>query len=151
MPYRITQCYLPPDRGDIPAFTPSEAGIPARRRSPIQVLTGPTSVTFVHATNSANHYATPPTGKTDGRTDRHDHITFSANVVGNYRRHKSERWGLLFGPTRYISIDEYIIILYYANSASEVTTLWRYTNLFIIIIIIKTVDLTFSKNIHSKR
>jgi len=22
MPYRITQCYLPPDRGDIPAFTP---------------------------------------------------------------------------------------------------------------------------------
>ena len=77
-------------------------------------------------------------------------------MVGNYRRHKSERWGLLFGPTRYISIDEYIIILYYANSASEVTTLWRYTNLFIIIIIIiiiiiKTVDLTFSKNIHSKR
>jgi len=26
MPYRITQCYLPPDRGDIPAFTPDEAG-----------------------------------------------------------------------------------------------------------------------------
>jgi len=25
MPYRITQCYLPPDRGDIPAFTPAEA------------------------------------------------------------------------------------------------------------------------------
>ena len=21
MPYRVTQCYLPPDRGDIPAFT----------------------------------------------------------------------------------------------------------------------------------
>jgi len=88
-----------------------------------------------------------PKRRTDGRTDRHDHITFSANVVGNYRRHKSERWGLLFGPTRYISIDEYIIILYYANSASEVTTLWRYTNLFIIIIIIiKTVDLTFSEH-----
>ena len=27
MPYRITQCYLPPGRGDIPAFTPAEAGI----------------------------------------------------------------------------------------------------------------------------
>ena len=27
MPYRITQCYVPPDRGDIPAFTPAEAGI----------------------------------------------------------------------------------------------------------------------------
>jgi len=27
MPCRITQCYLPPDRGDIPAFTPAEAGI----------------------------------------------------------------------------------------------------------------------------
>ena len=26
MPYRITQCYLPPDRGDIPACTPAEAG-----------------------------------------------------------------------------------------------------------------------------
>jgi len=26
MPYRITQCYLPPDRGGIPAFTPAEAG-----------------------------------------------------------------------------------------------------------------------------
>ena len=26
MPYRITQCYLPPDRGDISAFTPAEAG-----------------------------------------------------------------------------------------------------------------------------
>ena len=26
MLYRITECYLPPDRGDIPAFTPAEAG-----------------------------------------------------------------------------------------------------------------------------
>ena len=26
MPYRIIQCYLPPDGGDIPAFTPAEAG-----------------------------------------------------------------------------------------------------------------------------
>jgi len=26
MPYGITQCYLPPDRGDIPAFTPAKAG-----------------------------------------------------------------------------------------------------------------------------
>jgi len=26
MPYMITQCYLPPDRSDIPAFTPAEAG-----------------------------------------------------------------------------------------------------------------------------
>jgi len=26
MPYGITQCYLPPGRGDIPAFTPAEAG-----------------------------------------------------------------------------------------------------------------------------
>ena len=26
IPYRITQCYLPPDIGDIPAFTPAEAG-----------------------------------------------------------------------------------------------------------------------------
>jgi len=26
MPHGITQCYLPPDRDDIPAFTPAEAG-----------------------------------------------------------------------------------------------------------------------------
>jgi len=26
MTYEITQCYLPPDRGDIPALTPAEAG-----------------------------------------------------------------------------------------------------------------------------
>jgi len=26
MPYEITQCYLPPGRGDCPAFTPAEAG-----------------------------------------------------------------------------------------------------------------------------
>jgi len=26
MPYRITQCYLPPGRGDIPTLTPAEAG-----------------------------------------------------------------------------------------------------------------------------
>ena len=26
MPRRITQCYLPPGRGDIPALTPAEAG-----------------------------------------------------------------------------------------------------------------------------
>jgi len=36
-------------------------GIPARRRSPVQVLMGPMCVNFVHATNAANHYATPPT------------------------------------------------------------------------------------------
>ena len=26
MPYGITQCYMPPDRGDLPAFTPAEVG-----------------------------------------------------------------------------------------------------------------------------
>jgi len=26
VPYRIAECYLPPDRADIPAFTPAEAG-----------------------------------------------------------------------------------------------------------------------------
>ena len=26
VPYRITQCYLPPGRGDIPAVTPAEPG-----------------------------------------------------------------------------------------------------------------------------
>jgi len=26
IPYEITQCYLPPGRGDFPAYTPTEAG-----------------------------------------------------------------------------------------------------------------------------
>jgi len=30
VPYRIAQCYLPSDRGDIPAFTPGEAGTRSR-------------------------------------------------------------------------------------------------------------------------
>jgi len=65
MPHGITQCYLPPGRGDIPPPIPQPKlvlskrprrdarlswpswlvtyrdGIPARRRSPIQVVTGP--------------------------------------------------------------------------------------------------------------
>jgi len=31
MPYGITQCYLPPDRGDIPAFTPSRSWYSIKR------------------------------------------------------------------------------------------------------------------------
>jgi len=27
MTYGITQCYLPPGRGDVPAFTPAEAAV----------------------------------------------------------------------------------------------------------------------------
>ena len=59
VPYGITQCYMPPGRGDIPALAPAEAGtqfsdpggmqswwlvrdaLPASRRSPIQALAGP--------------------------------------------------------------------------------------------------------------
>jgi len=32
MPYGITQCYLPPGRGDIPALTPAEAGLATAER-----------------------------------------------------------------------------------------------------------------------
>jgi len=35
--------------------------LPARRRSPIQVLTGPGVDNFVDQANTANHYTTPPT------------------------------------------------------------------------------------------
>ena len=31
MPYRITQCYLPPDRGNIPAFTPNRSWCSIKR------------------------------------------------------------------------------------------------------------------------
>jgi len=85
MPYGIAQCYLPPDRGDIPALPPAEAGTrlsdpggmqgcvdqvgflhtemvyPPEDGHPSQYTPGPTCVNFVHATNAANHYATPST------------------------------------------------------------------------------------------
>ena len=38
MPYEITQCYLPPDRGDFPAFTPAEAGVKAFVRHSLAYL-----------------------------------------------------------------------------------------------------------------
>ena len=63
VPYGITQCYLPPGRGDIPIFTPSQSwysiyrpwrdarlswpggwlvrgGLPVQRQSPVPALTG---------------------------------------------------------------------------------------------------------------
>jgi len=85
MPYRITQCYLPPDRGDIPAFTPAEAGTrlsdPGGMQGWVDIVgllhtkmvyspeddhpskywPGRTCINFVHATNSCNHYAMPLT------------------------------------------------------------------------------------------
>jgi len=84
MPYRIAQCYLPPGRGYTPAFTPAEAGTrlsdpggmqgwvdlvgllyteivyPSEDGHPSKYWPGPTCVNFLHATNSANHYATTP-------------------------------------------------------------------------------------------
>jgi len=38
MPYRITQCYQPPDGGDIPAFTPAEAGTQATPEAELAVV-----------------------------------------------------------------------------------------------------------------
>ena len=80
MPHGITQCYLPPGRGDIPVLTPAEAvtrlsdpgriqGVgllhtemvyPPEDGHPSRYKPGPTCVNFVHSTNAANHYATPP-------------------------------------------------------------------------------------------
>jgi len=85
MPHGITQCYLPPGRGDIPVFTPAEAGTrlsdpgvmqgwvdlvgllhtemvyPPEDGHQPKYWPGPTWVNFVHATKSADHYATLPT------------------------------------------------------------------------------------------
>ena len=46
MPYGITQCYLPPDRGDIPAFTPAEAG--TRLSDPGGIQCGLDLVSWLH-------------------------------------------------------------------------------------------------------
>jgi len=56
MPYRITQCYLPPGRGDIPALTPAEAGTRFSDPEGMQVTGGPddcvTPLTTVHVERS---------------------------------------------------------------------------------------------------
>ena len=36
MPFGITQCYLPPDSADFPAFTPAEAGTRFSNRGGMQ-------------------------------------------------------------------------------------------------------------------
>jgi len=40
MPHGITQCYLPPGSGDIPALSPAEAGTPLSDRGGMQDLVG---------------------------------------------------------------------------------------------------------------
>jgi len=42
-------------------------GLPARRRSPIQVLTGPVSINLVDKDNAAGRYTTPPHAKCELR------------------------------------------------------------------------------------
>ena len=84
MPYGITQCYLPPDRGDISALTPAEAGtrlsdpggmqgwvdlvglLHTEMEYPPEDGTHPSTNRARRALtsfmpNAANHYATPPT------------------------------------------------------------------------------------------
>ena len=51
MLYGITQCYLPPSRGDIPAFTPAEAG--TREESSEDGLT---LTTYVGVDGSLHHH-----------------------------------------------------------------------------------------------
>jgi len=71
MPYGITQCYLPPSRGDIPAFTPAEAGTPEESSED-----GLTLTTFVGVDGSLHHHhqwsevllASSPTGPEHGPT-----------------------------------------------------------------------------------
>ena len=84
MPRGITQCYLPPGRANIPAFTPAEAGTrlsdPGRIQDWVDLVgwlhmprwySRPKTVTHPSTNrarraltsfmpNAANHYATPP-------------------------------------------------------------------------------------------
>ena len=82
MPYGITQCYLPPSRGDIPAFTPAKAGTrfsdpegmqgwvdPGGWLEMVYPLNGHPSWTnwarcwltsLMRPINDANHYTKPP-------------------------------------------------------------------------------------------
>ena len=58
MPHGITQCYLPPDRGDIPALTPAEAGTrfidPGGMKGWVDLVTID-SVTSLHPTSHVPH------------------------------------------------------------------------------------------------
>jgi len=64
MPCRITQQdYLPPDKVkavDLVGLLHSEMVYPPEDGHPFKYYPGPTCVNFVYATNSADHYATPP-------------------------------------------------------------------------------------------
>jgi len=47
MPYGITQCYLPPGRGDIPAFTASKAGTQFSDQGKMQGRVDPVCLLFI--------------------------------------------------------------------------------------------------------
>ena len=55
MPYRITQCYMPPDSGDIPAFTPAEAGTRLSDLGGMQDLPWRRSLENGHEHHSVSH------------------------------------------------------------------------------------------------
>ena len=52
MPHGITQCYLPPDRGDIPALTLAEAG--TLISDPGSAPVGPTNLALLTGTILCN-------------------------------------------------------------------------------------------------
>jgi len=58
MPYRITECYLPPGRGDIPAFTPAEAGTRLCNPGGMQGLVGLLHTEMVYPPEDVTHPST---------------------------------------------------------------------------------------------
>jgi len=75
MPYWVTQCYLSPGRGDIPAFTPTEAGIQLRDPGGMQgwVDLGPR-----HCSKDAQ--PVPKTAYHNGIRDKHSRLQWDSKL-----------------------------------------------------------------------
>ena len=72
MPYGITQCYLPPGRGDIPAVTPAEAGT---QFSDPGVMQG-----WVVLGTAVSVQPMPKAVYCSGRRDKHNRLRWDSNV-----------------------------------------------------------------------
>ena len=109
MPYGITQCYLPPGRGDIPAFTTAKAATRFSNPGGMQGWVDPggwLEMVYPHnghpswtnraqcwlsyATNDANHYTKPPPQV----ADMHD---LAAKILEIFLR--QHRWTAVAGNT----------------------------------------------------
>jgi len=72
MPYEITQCYLQPDRGGIPALTPAEAGT---RFTDVEGKQG-----WVDLSTAVSAQPVPKAAYRSGRRDKHNRLPWDSTL-----------------------------------------------------------------------